>query len=97
MCLSVPSKVLEIDKDNVALVETLGVKRRVSLDLISENVNIGDYILIHVGFAMEKIDTKIAEESLEIYRQIAKDMENGEIDSYDRDMGLMEILDGSNK
>lgn len=97
MCLSIPSKVIQIDDDNVALVETLGVKRRVSLDLIADPVKVGEYVLIHVGFAMEKIDTKIAEESLEIYRQIAKEMQNGDIDEYEGDMGFKEIESGSYK
>ncbi|QKG29279.1 HypC/HybG/HupF family hydrogenase formation chaperone [Campylobacter sp. RM16187] len=88
MCLSIPSKVLEIDENNVALVETLGVTRRVSLDLISDTVKVGEYVLIHVGYAMEKIDTKFALESLEIYKKIAEDMANGEIDEDEGDMGL---------
>ena len=60
MCLSIPSKVISIDENNFAIVETLGVKRGVSLDLIADPVSVGDYVLIHVGFAMEKIDTKYA-------------------------------------
>lgn len=88
MCLSIPSKVIEIDENNYATVETLGVRRQVTLDLISEPVSVGDYVLIHVGFAMEKIDTKIALESLELYRQIAKDMQDGTIDEAEGDMGL---------
>lgn len=87
MCLSIPSKVISIDENNFAIVETLGVRRGVSLDLISDRVEVGDYVLIHVGFAMEKIDTKIAQESLELYRQIAKDMEDGTIDANDGVMG----------
>lgn len=79
MCLSIPSKVISIDENNFAQVETLGVRRGVSLDLIGEPVNIGDYVLIHVGFAMEKIDTEFALESLKIYEQIAQDMKDGKI------------------
>ena len=60
MCLSIPSKVIEIDENNVATVETLGVTRKVSLDLISEEVKVGEYVLIHVGYAMQKIDTQFA-------------------------------------
>ncbi|AKT90650.1 hydrogenase assembly chaperone HypC [Campylobacter ureolyticus RIGS 9880] len=88
MCLSIPSKVLEVDENNFATVETLGVKRGVSLDLIDEPVKPGEYVLIHVGFAMEKIDTKAALESLEFYKKIAKEMEDGTIDQSDGDMGL---------
>lgn len=79
MCLSIPSKVIEIDENNVATVETLGVTRRVSLDLISEEVKVGEYVLIHVGYAMQKIDTQFALESLEVYKQIADDMNAGKI------------------
>ncbi|QPH89069.1 HypC/HybG/HupF family hydrogenase formation chaperone [Campylobacter concisus] len=79
MCLSIPSKVIEIDENNVATVETLGVTRKVSLDLISEEVKVGEYVLIHVGYAMQKIDTQFALESLEVYKKIAEDMDAGKI------------------
>ncbi|WP_103594251.1 HypC/HybG/HupF family hydrogenase formation chaperone [Campylobacter concisus] len=79
MCLSIPSKVIEIDENNVATVETLGVTRKVSLDLISEEVRVGEYVLIHVGYAMQKIDTQFALESLEVYQKIAEDMDAGKI------------------
>ena len=79
MCLSIPSKVIEIDENNIATVETLGVTRKVSLDLISEEVKVGEYVLIHVGYAMQKIDTQFALESLEVYQKIADDMNAGKI------------------
>ena len=79
MCLSIPSKVVEIDENNVATVETLGVTRKVSLDLISEEGKVGEYVLIHVGYAMQKIDTQFALESLEVYQKIAEDMDAGKI------------------
>ena len=79
MCLSIHSKVIEIDEKNVATVETLGVTRKVSLDLISEEVKVGEYVLIHVGYAMQKIDTQFALESLEVYQKIAEDMDAGKI------------------
>lgn len=88
MCLSIPSKVISIDENNFAIVDTMGVRRGVSLDLIAEPVAVGDYVLIHVGFAMEKIDTQYALESLKIYKQIADDMQNGKILADEGDMGL---------
>ncbi len=81
MCLSIPSEVIEIDENNTATVDTMGIKRKVSLDLIAETVNIGDYILIHVGFAMSKIDKEDALESLKIYRKMIEIMETEE-DNY---------------
>ncbi len=98
MCLSIPSKVISIDENNFAIVETLGVKRGVNLDLISEEVKVGDFVLIHVGVAMEKIDTKIALESLEIYKDIVSKMQSGAIPETEGDLGLKNWVDnGFNK
>ena len=80
MCLSIPSKVVEIDADNYATVDTMGIKRKVTLDLIAEEVKVGDYVLIHVGFALNKISTEEALESLKAYEEIVAAMNNGEID-----------------
>ncbi len=78
MCLSIPSKIVEIDEDNMATVDTMGIKRQVSLDLMLNEVGIGDYILIHVGFAMSKIDEAEALQSLEVYREMLEAMEEEE-------------------
>jgi len=78
MCLSIPSKVVEIDENNMATVDTMGIKRNVSLDLIADKINVGDYILIHVGFAMNKIDEEEALQSLEVYREMLEAMEEEE-------------------
>lgn len=78
MCLSIPSKVVKIDESNIATVDTMGIKRQVSLDLMSEPVKVGEYILIHVGFAMNKIDEADALESLKTYREIVAVMEEEE-------------------
>ncbi len=79
MCLSIPSKVTKIDENNMATVEAFGVKREVTLDLIEEDVNVGDYILIHVGYAMSKIDEKSALESLKVYEQMLEVMDKEEV------------------
>ena len=76
MCLSIPSKITKIDEEsNVATVDTMGVERHASLDLIDQEVKIGDYVLIHIGFAMNKIDEEDALESLKVYREIIEKME----------------------
>lgn len=95
MCLSIPSKVISIDDNNFAVVDTMGVRRGVSLDLVPEKVEVGDYVLIHVGFAMEKIDTKFAIESLKVYEEIAKAMKSEEIDDGEGDLGYR-VMNGSN-
>ncbi len=73
MCLAIPSKVIAI-KDNVALLETLGVQREASLDLMGESVKVGDYVLLHIGYVMSKIDEKEALESIEIYEEMIAKM-----------------------
>ncbi|GAA7311401.1 HypC/HybG/HupF family hydrogenase formation chaperone [Helicobacter pylori] len=73
MCLAIPSKVIAIN-DNVALLETLGVQREASLDLMDESVKVGDYVLLHIGYVMSKIDEKEALESIELYQEMIAKM-----------------------
>jgi len=75
MCLSIPSKIIQLDDCNLATVDSMGVSRQVSLDLIDEPVALGDYVLIHVGFAMTKMDEADALASLELYQQIIEQMD----------------------
>ena len=70
MCLAIPSKVIEIKDENTVIVDTMGSKRLVSTMLLEEPAVIGDYLLIHVGYAMQRIDEKEAEESLNLFREI---------------------------
>ncbi|GAA7298909.1 HypC/HybG/HupF family hydrogenase formation chaperone [Helicobacter pylori] len=73
MCLAIPSKVIAIN-DNVALLETLGVQREASLDLMGESVKVGDYVLLHIGYVMSKIDEKEALESIALYQEMIAKM-----------------------
>ncbi|GAA7799560.1 HypC/HybG/HupF family hydrogenase formation chaperone [Helicobacter pylori] len=73
MCLAIPSKVIAIN-DNVALLETLGVQREASLDLMGDSVKVGDYVLLHIGYVMSKIDEKEALESIELYQEMIAKM-----------------------
>lgn len=80
MCLSIPSKVVKIDKEsNMATVDTMGVQRDASLDLMSDNeVKIGDYVLLHIGFIMNKIDKEDALASIDTYKEILSLMDEEE-------------------
>ncbi|MGX3044432.1 HypC/HybG/HupF family hydrogenase formation chaperone [Helicobacter sp. T3_23-1056] len=79
MCLAIPSKVIAIDKaSNTATIETLGVSREASLDLMQEEVKIGEYVLLHIGYVMSKIDTDSALESIKLYEQIIENMDDEE-------------------
>jgi len=77
MCLSIPSKVVKIDKEcNVATVDTMGVTREAGLELMEEgDVKIGDYVLLHIGFIMNKIDETDALESLKVYNEILEKLD----------------------
>lgn len=69
MCLAVPAKIIEIT-DSLATVEIRGVRRQVSLMLLS-GAKAGDYVLVHAGFAMQKIDQQAAEEADALWREMA--------------------------
>ncbi len=76
MCLSIPSQVVSIDKEKcTAIVDTLGVKREVGIDFIADEVKEGDFVLIHIGYAMNIIDEEYAKESIELYQEIIEKME----------------------
>jgi len=66
MCYAIPAKILKIE-DDTAEVDYGGVFKKVNVSLIDEP-RAGDYVLIHAGFAIEKLDRKSAQESLEIIR-----------------------------
>jgi hydrogenase expression/formation protein HypC len=68
LCLAIPAKVLELN-GNVAKVDFgQGVAREVNIMLVEAKV--GDYVLVHAGYAIEKLDQKAAEESLNTWREI---------------------------
>ncbi len=71
MCLGVPMQVMTIEGDT-ACCEIDGVQRQASLMLV-EGVTVGDFVLIHAGFAIEKLDEDDAEETLRIFRQLLAD------------------------
>ena len=77
MCLSIPSKVVKIDKEkNTAIVDTMGVTREAGLELMEEgSLKIGDYVLIHIGFVMNKIEEEDALESLKVYDEILEKLD----------------------
>jgi hydrogenase expression/formation protein HypC len=79
MCLSIPSKVVKIDREEVtAVVDTMGVKRKVGIDFIADEVKEGDYVLIHIGYAMNIIDEEDALASIETYKEILALMDEEE-------------------
>ena len=80
MCLSIPSQIVQIDIErNTAVVDTMGVRREAGLDLIEEgSLKLGDYVLIHIGFVMNKIDKEDALASLKVYKEILEKLDEQE-------------------
>ena len=75
MCLAIPGKIVEIvDVENrIAKVEVGGVRRNVNIGMLPEDdTNIGDYVLIHVGFAMSKVDEHEAQKTLQILKELGE-------------------------
>jgi len=67
MCLAIPMKVVEI-KGNRGIVEYTGIKREVGLDLL-EDVRVDDWVIIHTGFAISKLDEEDAQETLSLLKE----------------------------
>jgi len=68
MCLAVPMKIIKVNGDE-GTVEIDGVKRNVNISLL-ENVNKGDYVIVHAGFAIERLDPDYAKEVEEIWKEL---------------------------
>jgi hydrogenase expression/formation protein HypC len=68
MCLGIPLKITSIEGKE-AYGELNGIKRKVRVDLIKD-LNIGDYVMVHAGFAIEKIDENTAKETLDIVNEL---------------------------
>ncbi|ACH40133.1 hydrogenase assembly chaperone HypC/HupF [Citrifermentans bemidjiense Bem] len=69
MCVGVPMQVISIEGDQ-ALTEVDGVKREASLMLLDQEVKVGDFVIIHAGFAISKLDEEDAKATLELMREV---------------------------
>ena len=75
MCLGIPGQIIEfVDEDNdIAKVEVSGVRRNISVALVRpDGIKLGDWVLVHVGFAMSKIDEEEAQETLSLLRRMGE-------------------------
>ena len=79
MCLAIPSKIVKIE-DGMATIDVDGVQRKTSL-LLVEDAGVGDYVIVHAGFALHKIDEAAAMESLRILKEAASFVERSAEDN----------------
>ncbi|MGO0121732.1 HypC/HybG/HupF family hydrogenase formation chaperone [Desulfothermobacter acidiphilus] len=78
MCLGIPGRVVEVHPEEyLAVIETFGVRQRISTFLLGE-VAVGEYVMVHAGYAIEKIDLEEAQERLKLWEEILKHADVGE-------------------
>jgi hydrogenase expression/formation protein HypC len=71
MCLAIPAQVVELREGGNALVDLAGVKKEISLALV-EGVVVGDYVIVHVGYALNKLDPEEAEKTLKLFGEMGE-------------------------
>ena len=71
MCLAITAQVVELRPDDNALVDLAGVKKEISLALL-DGVAVGDYVIVHVGYALNKLDPEEAEKTLKLFAEIGQ-------------------------
>lgn len=76
MCLALPARVTEVLDDGAARVDLGGAVKEISLALV-EDVAPGDYVIVHVGFALSKVDPAEAEKTLALFAEMVKAAEGG--------------------
>ena len=70
MCLAIPAKVVELRDGEQAVIDLAGVRKEISLALV-EDVWPGDYVIVHVGYALQKVDPEEARKTLELFAGLA--------------------------
>ena len=70
MCLAIPTRVIEINENGLAKVDLGGVQKQISLALL-DDVVVGDYVIVHVGFALQKLDPIEAEKTIALFHEMA--------------------------
>ena len=70
MCLAIPMRIREIRADGMAIGELNGAQHEIDLSLIA-NPLVGDYVIVHTGYAIEKLDEKEADERLALFKELA--------------------------
>jgi hydrogenase expression/formation protein HypC len=73
MCLAIPGRIIKIE-NHMGIIDVDGTQREISL-LLQEDASVGDYVIIHAGFAIHRIDEQEAMESLRLLRQMAAELE----------------------
>ena len=70
MCLGIPVQVIEVEENSMAMAEIGGVRREICIQLVPE-VKVGDWVILHAGFAIQILDEKEAKETLRLLKEIS--------------------------
>ena len=70
MCLTVPTQIIKLLDNNMALTSLSGVEKEISLALLPEKVAVGDYVIVHVGYALNKLDEQDAKKTLAYFAEM---------------------------
>ena len=71
MCLAIPAQVVELREGDNAVVDLAGVRKEISLSLV-DNVVVGDYVIVHVGYALNKLDLEEAARTLALFAELGQ-------------------------
>jgi hydrogenase expression/formation protein HypC len=77
MCLAIPVRVVELAADDNAVVDLGGIRKQISLALV-DGVQVGDFVILHVGYALTKLDPEEAEKTLALFREAGLPIEASE-------------------
>lgn len=73
MCLGVPLKITSIENSSEAIGEMNGIKKKIRIDLLP-NIKCGEYVMVHAGFALEKIDEVLAKDTMDALEEVRRAM-----------------------
>jgi len=73
MCLAIPVKVVELREGDQAMVDVGGVRKEISLALV-DGIAVGDYVILHVGYAIQKLDLEEAEKTLALFSELGENL-----------------------
>jgi len=77
MCLAVPGKIVQLIDHRTAMIDFMGIQKQIALDLIQDPV-VGEYVIVHAGFAIQKLHADDARESIKLFEEMARHQQDQE-------------------
>lgn len=83
MCLAIPARVVELCEGDTCIVELDGVRKQISLALVEE-IAVGDHVIVHVGYALSRLDTEEAERTLALFAEVDAQLDAAQAEAVER-------------